>query len=183
MAPLTVAVAAHGIVQRVEMILFMPGMAFGMASGVLVGQNLGAGQPARAERSAWLAVGLVEGIVVISSVVILVWAESIVRIFNTEPALVLVAARFLRIAVAGYVMMGFMAVLMSALSGAGDTVPPMIISVVTMGVFTLPLAYFLMNYTALGVEGVRWAMVAGMVMAAFAFIIYFRTGRWKRKRV
>jgi len=179
----TAAIAALSVGQRIEMFFFMPGIAFGMAAGVMVGQNLGAGQPERAEKSSWLAVGLVEAIMIIVSVVMLLWAESIVRIFNTEPTLVLIASRFLRIAVAGYIVLGFIVVFMSALQGAGDTMPPMMVSVVTAWVITLPLAYFLPKVTDLGVYGIRWAMVAGMVSGAVAFLIYFRTGRWKRKRV
>ena len=179
----TAAIAAHTVGQRMEMFFFMPGMAFGMAAGVMVGQNLGAGQPERAEKSVWLAVGLVEAIMVIVSVVILLYAESIVRIFNTEPALVEIASRFMRIAIAGYVVMGFMAVLMSALQGAGDTVPGMVINTVIMWAISLPLAYYLPKFTDLGVYGVRWAMVAGMLVGTVAFLIYFRMGRWKHKRV
>jgi putative MATE family efflux protein len=179
----TFAVAAHTINQRVEMIMMMPAMAFGMASGVLTGQNLGAGQPERAEKSTWRAVILVEFIVVLSSIVILVAAENIVRIFNSEPGLVEIASTFLRIAVAGYVLLGFMAVPMNSLSGAGDTVPPMIASVLTMWLATLPLAYFLPKYTTLGVYGVRWGMVAGMAIPAVALTIYFKLGRWKLKKL
>jgi len=184
MAPFgTIAVAAHSVVQRTEGFLFMPSMAFGMSSGVLMGQNLGARQPERAEKSAWLAVGLVEGILITLSVVLLFWAEGVVRIFSTEPELVALASTFIRIACAGYVVMGFMASLMNALSGAGDTVPPMIISLVMTWGVTMPLVYILSQVTDLGVYGIRWAMVAGIFVGAAAFLTYFRTGRWKRKRV
>jgi len=184
MAPFgTVAVAAHSINQRIEMILIMPGFAFGMGSGVLVGQNLGAGQPDRAERSAWLAVGLVEALMAIGAVVILVWAEGIIHIFNAEPELISLGAIFLRIAVAGYIVLGFMSVMMQALNGAGDTVPTMIVSMVMMWAVTIPLAYFLPKYTDLNVYGVRWGMAAGMIVGAIAYTVYFRAGRWKRKKV
>ncbi len=179
----TIAVAAHTINQRIEMMLFMPGMAFGMASGVLVGQNLGAGQPERAERSAWLAAGLVEALLVACSVIILLAAEHIVRIFNADPGLVSVAGTFLRIAVAGYVILGLMVVFMQSLAGAGDTVPTMIFSMVTVWFVTLPLAYFLPRITDLGMYGVRWGMASGMIFSALLYTIYFRLGRWKRKRV
>ncbi len=179
----TLAIAAHTINQRIEMILMMPSMSFGMSAGVLAGQNLGAEQPAQAEKTAWLAVGIMEGIAVIVSVVILVAAESLVHIFNTEPALVEIASTFLRISVAGYILLGFMGVLMQVLAGAGDTVPTMVISLIAMWALTLPLAYFLPNATGLGVYGVRWAMVAGMVFPAITLTVYFKTGRWKRKKV
>ncbi|MEE8204783.1 MAG: MATE family efflux transporter [Dehalococcoidales bacterium] len=179
----TLAVAAHTINQRVEMMLFMPGMSLGMGAGVLIGQNLGAGQPERAERAGWLAVAVVEGLMVIGSILILVGAEYIIRVFNTEPGLVALASSFLRIAVAGYVVVGLMGVLQQALSGAGDTIPTMIISLATVWVVTLPLAYFLPRVTDLGVLGIRWAMVAGVIFPAVALTVYFKLGRWKRKKV
>jgi putative MATE family efflux protein len=184
MAPFgTTAVAAHTIIQRVEMVLFMPGMAFGSAAGVLVGQNLGAGQPQRAERSAWMAGALVGGIILVCAVVLLLFAENVASIFNQEASLVEQAGIFMRIAVVGYIALPLTAVFMNALSGAGDTLPPMIISMLTIWMIQLPMAYFLPMYTDIGVYGVRWAMVAGMVAGAIGYTTYFRAGRWKRKKV
>ncbi|HEY91209.1 MAG TPA: MATE family efflux transporter [Dehalococcoidia bacterium] len=184
MAPFgTAAVAAHTIIQRVEMVLFMPGMAFGNGAGVLVGQNLGAGQPKRAEKSVWMAGAMVGVMLVVCSVVILLFAENIARIFNQEADLVEQAGIFLRIAVVGYMVLPLIVVFMSALSGAGDTLPPMIISTITIWVIQLPMAYFLPIYTDIGVYGVRWAIVAGMVVGAIGYTAYFRTGRWKRRHV
>ena len=179
----TAAIAAHTISQRIEMFLFMPGMAFGMAAGVMVGQNLGAQKPERAEKSTWLAVAIVEGIMIICSVVLLLWAEQIIGIFNQEPELVKIASTFLRIAVVGYSVLAFVAVLMSALSGAGDTIPGMIIEIIATWLISLPLAYFLPKITDLGIYGVRWGLVAGMLASTAAIIVYFRLGRWKRKKV
>ncbi len=177
----TVAVAAHTLNQRVEMILFLPSLALGMASGVLVGQNLGARQPERAEKSAWMAVLVAEGAMLIASAAILLWPDGIARAFTSDPELIAQTGNFLRIAVAGYAFLGVMSVLMNALSGAGDTVPTMIVNVAVLLVVTLPLAYFLPQVGSLGVDGVRWAMVSGMVLPAVAFAVYFRLGRWKSK--
>ena len=179
----TLAVAAHTLCQRVDMFIFMPAMGLGQASSVLAGQNLGAGQPERAERTGWLGTSLVEGVVVIGSVAIWFWAESIVRIFSPEPGLVQIASTFLRIAIAGLLMMGFTAVLMQCLMGVGDTVPPMLVSIISIWLVQLPLAYFVPQVTDLGVYGVRWAMVSGMFIQAIAFTTYFRAGRWKHKKV
>jgi Na+-driven multidrug efflux pump len=83
--------------------------------GVLVGQNLGAKKPERAEKSAWLVVALVEGFVITVSVIALIWTRFIVRIFNTDPALDMIAIQFIHIAVADWVLMGFNFVLMNCL--------------------------------------------------------------------
>jgi len=179
----TLSVAAHTLCQRVEMTLVMLGMGWGTAAGVLAGQNLGARQAERAERSGWLAVCFAEGIMVICSIVILLWAESIVGIFSTESSIVEVASTFLRIATAGYLVLGFLVVFMQCLSGIGDTLPPMIIELVCMWGVQMPLAFLLPRVTNLGVYGIRWAIVAGMVVGAVAYLAYFRLGRWKRKKV
>jgi len=184
MAPFgTIGIAAHGIVQRVEGLIMMPTMALGMGAGVLVGQNLGAKQPGRAEKSAWTAVGVVEAITATFAVVILLWSEGIAGIFSSDPEMVATASTFLRIAVAGYLLMGFMAALGQSLNGAGDTLPPMLLGVAMIWLVTLPLAYFLPQITDMGVDGIRWAMAIGMVFAGITTTVYFMTGRWKRKVV
>ena len=177
------ALAAHVIAQRVEMFLFMPAMSFGSGAGVLVGQNLGAGKPERAERSAWIAVGLLEAFIVVMVVVMFVWTGPVVRIFSTDPSLDAAAVQYLRIAMVGWIMIGFMFTLMNCLQSAGDTLATMIITVADTWLVTILLAYLLPKYTGLGVLGIRWAMAASVLVGGVAMLIYFRTGRWKTKRV
>jgi putative MATE family efflux protein len=177
------ALAAHLIVQRLEMFLSVPAMSFGMGAGTLVGQNLGAKKPQRAEKSAWLAVLVVEGFAIVVSIAIFIWTTPVLRLFGQDPAMDSVATQFLRIAVLGWAFMGFMFVLMSAIQGAGDTMPMMIISIVTTWLVTLPLAYYLPKYTNFGVAGIRWAMTASALLTGAINLIYFRLGRWKTKRL
>jgi len=179
----TLAVAGHTLLQRIQMFLIMPGFGFGMAGGILAGQNLGAQQSRRAERSVWLSVGFAEIIIVIFSIVMLLWPGSVIRIFNSEPELVEIASVFLRIAVVGLTMASFDIVFENCLSGAGDTLPPMFITLLSMWLVPVPLAFFLPQIVNPAVYGVRWAIVAGTVAGAIAYIIYFRLGRWKRKKV
>jgi putative MATE family efflux protein len=179
----TFAVASHALCQRVEMVFFMPTQGLGQAAGVLIGQNLGAGQPARAERSGWQAYAFVQGMMIVAAAAIVLYAPNIIGIFNSEPDLVDVAGKFLKIAAAGYLLMGFESVLQQSISGAGDTIPPMLVSLVTLWIVQLPLAYLLSTYTDLDAFGVRWAMVAAIAVGSIAYTVYFKLGRWKRKRV
>ena len=179
----TVAVAAFTLGTRIQMLLFMPGAALGMAAGVIAGQNLGAGQPERAEKSGWMAAGVVEVIMLIGAAVVLLGADSIVGIFSSDPDLVETASAFIKIAVVGYLVMGASMVFMQCLMGVGDTVPPMVLNLIMMWAVQLPLAYFLPRVTNLGVYSVPWAMVTGMYFGAIVFTVYFRMGRWKRKQV
>ncbi|HLB27660.1 MAG TPA: MATE family efflux transporter [Dehalococcoidales bacterium] len=179
----TIAVAGHSLIQRIEAIMRMPSMGLGNAAAVLVGQNLGAKQPERAAKSGWLAVALAQGLAVIVCISILLWAEPIIRVFNSEPAVVAMTATFLRIGSAGYLFMGLYFVMQNAISGAGDTIPPMLISMLNFWIVQIPIAFFLSRKTGLGVNGVRWAIVIGWAVGAAAYAIYFWKGRWKRKQV
>jgi putative MATE family efflux protein len=178
----TIGVAAHSLCQRIDMFLSMPLLGLGVGAGVLVGQNLGAKKPKRAEQSAWIATGLSEIILLMIAVVILVKPELVIRIFSSDPALITIADSYIRIAAAGYAVTSFTLVLQSCISSSGDTLPPMLISLVSVWIIQVPLAIVL-SHTSLGVYGVRWAIVGGSVLSAGAYVIYFRMGRWKQKRL
>jgi len=179
----TMAVAAHTILHRVEMLMVMVCMGMGISAGVLAGQSLGAGKPYRAEKSGWLASGLTEGIMIICSLFLFIWPEVLIRIFNTEPDLMKTAVAFVRIGVVGFLMMGFVPVFMHVLSGVGDTFPPMLFSILSTWLFLIPLAFLLPRFTNLGMYGVRWAISGSLVVSAIAYILYFRSGKWKHKKV
>ena len=158
-------------------------MSFGMGASVLVGQNLGAKKPERSEKSAWIAVMLVEAFVVVVSLIFFIWTGPVVRLFNTDLAMDTTAIQFIHIAVVGWLLMGFTMVLQNCLQGAGDTMPTMIIAIVTAWAITIPLSFLLPKYTNWGVIGIRWAITASAIIAAIANISYFRVGRWKTRRV
>ncbi|MEE8418756.1 MAG: MATE family efflux transporter [Dehalococcoidales bacterium] len=184
MAPFgTIAVAGHTLIQRMQAILRMPNMGLGIGSGVLAGQNLGANQPDRAEKGGWLAVGVGEAFTILVSIAILFWAESFVRVFSSDPEIVSMTSSFLRVGVGGYALMGIYYILQNTIAGAGDTMPPMLVTLLNFWLVQIPLAFILPKYTDLGVLGVRWAIVAGMVVGVIAYVTYFRMGRWKQKRV
>ena len=167
----TVAVAAHALVERIDMFVNMPAFGLGQSAGVLAGQNLGAGQPDRAEKTAWTAASL------------FTWAENAVQVFNREPELVEITARFMRINIISYLVFGVVVVLMNALNGVGDTMIPMLTTLTTMWLIQVPMAYILPKVTDLGVYGVWWGIVTAIVLRAVIYTVYFRHGRWKHKEV
>ncbi|MFC1943741.1 MATE family efflux transporter, partial [Chloroflexota bacterium] len=179
----TFAVAAHSLVERIDRFIHMPASGAGESAGVLAGQNLGAGLPERAERTGWLAAGVVTGLMLIGSVVVWFWAEGVVGVFNKEPELVEIASTFLRIAIISYLVFGLVQTLMHCLNGVGDTIIPMFVTLVTMWGVQMPLAYFLPRNINLGVYGVRWGIVSANVVRAVIYAIYFKLGWWKRKEI
>ena len=179
----TLAVAGHTLNQRIAMFVFVPAMGLGQAAGVLTGQNLGAGRPDRAVRIGWLGSGLLSVLMLVLSGAILLWAEQIIRIFSSDPELIGVASTFVRIAAVGNLLVGLNTSLQQCISGAGDTLPPMLITLLNLWLLQVPLAFILSQHTGLGVYGVRWAMASGGIGAAIAYVAYFRLGRWKTKKV
>jgi putative MATE family efflux protein len=178
----TAAVAAHSLCQRVDMVLTMPLMGIGASAGVLVGQNLGAHKPERAEKSGWIALALSEGILLVLGLLIMIFPVALIHIFSNDPALDAIADTYVRIASIGYVVMGFSMVLQNCISGAGDTIPPMVIGLVIVWLIQIPLGWYL-AHTSLGVFGVRWAVVTGGFINMIAYTLYFSSGRWKKRRI
>jgi len=148
-----------------------------------VGQNLGARRPERAVKSGWLVVSIAEAFTILSAGAILIWAENIIGVFTNEPALIELASRFLRIAAFSYMVIGFIAVFTQSIAGAGDTLPPMIISITIIWAIMVPVAFFLSQVAGLGADGVRWAIVVAWAFGAIIYTLYFHTGRWRRKRI
>lgn len=179
----TFAVAAHSLMERIDNFIRMPAMALGQAAGVLAGQNLGANKVERAEKTGWLSVGVFTCIAAAISLALWIWSEPVVRIFDTEPGLVAVATVFIKIQIIQYLTFGLAMVLVNCLNGAGDTLVPMIVTLVTLWGVQMPLAYLLSRNTGLGVYGVRWAIVIAMVARAIIYSVYFKLGRWKRIQV
>lgn len=179
----TIAVAAHALVQRVEQFMHLPGQGLGQASGIMAAQNLGAGQPDRAEKTGWTGAVLYSAVMVVSAVVLWFFAENILRVFNNEPELLKVGTLFVRIQIISYLFFGLATVLQQCLTSIGDTVTPAAVVLVSVWLVQVPLAFFLSKYTDLGVYGTRWAIVASTLVSAVAYTAYFRMGRWKRKKI
>ena len=179
----TAAVAAQTLSERIDGMVNMPAMGLGQASGVLAAQNLGAGEPDRAEKTAWTAVLWFSCVTFAGSIVIFFFAENIVHLFNKEHELVSITANFLRINIVSYLVFGVAVVLMNSLNGVGDTAIPMWTTMLTMWLVQVPMAYFLPRMTNLGVYGIRWGIVTGIVIRAAVYTFYFRSGKWKSKEI
>ncbi len=179
----TIAVAAHTIWQRVDTVSITIGSGVGTSAGVLGAQNLGAGKPERADRGGWIAAVVALGIMILTSACILLFAEPLARLFNNDPPLVSLTSTFLRISAAGYLFWSLNVVFMQFLVGVGDTTMSFLLETVQTWLVQIPLAFILSRYTNLQVYGIRWAMVIGLFVAAIIFTAYYRTGRWKNKKV
>jgi len=179
----TIAVAAHTLTQQIDAFINIAGSALGQSAGILAGQNLGAQKPERATRAGWLGTFLYTGVMACASGLLWFFGRSVIGLFNPDPELVAIGATFVRIQIITYLCLGCAQVLQQCLNGTGDTIPVMIVVLFSMFAVQVPLAWFLSQHTSVGVYGTRWAIAAGTLVMAVAYVTYFRLGRWKRKRV
>ncbi len=178
----TAAVAAFGIGHRFQMLILMPAFAFGNAAATLVGQNMGAGNPERAARGAWIAVWMDFLIMAFGGLLLALFAPVMVRAFSDEPEVVAMGSAFLRITCGFYVFAGLSIVLGRALQGAGDTLTPMLLTIVSLWGLQLPLAYGLSRMTVPPTHGVWWAIAIAVTFHGLVVAFAFRQGKWKRQK-
>jgi len=179
----TVTVAAYVVGGRLDSIVWMPGFALATASSTLVGQNLGAGKPERAERSAWTTVGIYAAIMFFFGVIFYILAPTLIGFFDRSEQVIQVGTNYLRITVFGYLFLSAAIVLSRSLNGAGDTISPMLTTFVSsLGAQTTTALLFL-KYTDFASDGLWFAMVIAMVVHAMIISSWFKMGRWKHKSV
>jgi putative MATE family efflux protein len=169
---------ANGL--RIEAIIFLPAFALNMAASVIVGQNLGAGDPERAEKTGWKLAGLGIAITSIMAIIIFIWAESFASTLTSEPAVLAETARYLRFNMVSEPFLALSTVMGGGLQGAGDTRGTMWVIIISMWFIRLPLAVFLALYTGLGAPGVWTAMVISMACQGLMMAWWFHQGKWKK---
>jgi len=178
-----VALAALSNGLRIEAIIFLPPMALNMAAAVLVGQNLGAKNPERAEamgwKIAWAGVMLISAI----SICIFIWARSFAALLTKDPAVLAEATRYLRIILFSEPFMALSLILGGALQGAGDTRGTMGVVMISMWLIRLPLAFFLALVLGYGAVGAWVAMLTSMTIQGTLMARRFYRGRWKHLQV
>jgi Na+-driven multidrug efflux pump len=177
------AVAGYGIAIRVVLFALLPSWGMANAAATLVGQNLGAGRPDRAEQAVWRA--SLYNLVFLGSLGLLfvVWSEAIVRGFSPDPVVVAHGARALRIVSAGFLFYAYGMVVTQAFNGAGDTRTPTLINLFCYWLWEIPLAWLLAKPLGLGPTGVFVSVLVGFSTMAVVGVVLFRRGRWKGVKV
>ena len=168
---------------RIEAIIFMPAFAMNMAASVLVGQNLGAGNPRRAAQLGWkLALSAMVALSLISCI-IFIFAEFFASLLARDMSVLAETARYLRVNMFSEPFMALSLVLGGALQGAGDTKGNMWVIIFCMWIIRLPLAYLMAVMLGLGAFGVWLAMVASMVAQGLLMAYRFQRGKWKTMEI
>ncbi len=177
--------AGAGYTTGIRILIFalLPAWGLSNAAATLVGQNLGAGQPDRAERAVWLTAAYDVAFLAVVTLVMEVWPRPIVQVFVGDPAVQGHAVDALRIIASGYVFYAWGMVAVQALNGAGDTRTSTWLHFWFFWLLELPLAWLLAFPLGLGPIGVFWAIPLAETSFAIGALVVFRRGRWKTVQV
>jgi putative MATE family efflux protein len=177
------AFAGYQIAIRVIIFTILPSWGLANAAATLVGQNLGAGKPERAEQSVWRACVLNMCFLGIISLGFFLMAAPIMRIFTQDAEAIQYGVKCLTIVAFGYVFYGYGMVLIQAFNGAGDSRTPTIINLFNYWFFQVPLAYFMAVTLGFGASGAFWAIAIAESVLAVVAILAFRRGTWKQVKI
>jgi putative MATE family efflux protein len=181
----TAALAAYGVTNRMLTFAILPCFGFGNAGGTLVGQNLGAQQSKRAEDSTWWVSGYAALYTTIVVILIFTFAPALVRFFvkDATPAVLTLGTQYLRIVSPSLLFSALGIVMARALAGAGNTVPAMIVNLVSLWGVSVGVSYLLSTTFGLGAVGIWWGRAISSVVNGLMFAFWFRRGKWKHQKV
>ena len=175
--------AGYTIAIRVMMFTLMPAWGMSNAAATLVGQNLGAGKPERAEVSVWKTGKYNAWFMGLVSIGYLVFAPQIIVLFNDTKDVVHYGSLCLRVIALGYIFYGYGMVVIQSFNGAGDTKTPTYINFICFWLFQLPFAYVVGISLKVGPVGVFGAITLAEILIAIIGTIWFRKGSWKSVKV
>jgi putative MATE family efflux protein len=172
-------IAAYTVALRLVEFALLPAWGLGNAAATLVGQNLGAGKPDRAERSVWRASKYNALFMAAVGILMIVLAPQIVSLFSSEPDVIRYGTSCLRILGVGYPMYAVGMIIIQALNGAGDTTTPSVMNFICFWLLQIPLAYWLATAAGFGPNGVFIAIVIAESALTAIGVLVFRKGKWQ----
>ena len=177
------AVAGYTIAIRVIIFTLLPSWGISNAAATLVGQNLGARQPDRAQRSVWTTGRINMVLMGLISVVLFLVPGYFMEFFTSDPGVIENGILCLTVLSLGFILYGLGMVLVQALNGAGDTFTPTKINLVCFWMIEIPLAYVLARVMGFEEQGVYMSIVISESIMTLVALWYFKAGKWKLKTV
>ncbi|GEN70667.1 MATE family efflux transporter [Chryseobacterium lathyri] len=179
----TTALAGYIIAQRIASVATMPAWGIGNAAGVLTGQNLGAGNPDRAEKTVWRAGGINMTYLIAVAIFWQFAAEYVVTFFTKEAVVARYAVQYIHVVSMAYLLLGFTMVISRALNAAGNIMQVTLLYMIMFYVIQLPLAYLLGVRLQWELKGIFTAIVSSEIVLAVLFLMIFKNGKWKTIKI
>lgn len=177
------AIAGYTIAFRVIIFTILPSWGLANAASTLVGQNLGAGRPDRAEKTVWRTALFNMAFMVTVAVLFFIFADEILNLFSKNENVIAEAVEAVRIICFGYIFFSLGMVVGQAFNGAGDTFTPSFLSVIAFWLIQIPLAYWLAVVEGYNSSGVYMAIAFSHSIYAIMALVIFRRGKWKSTKV
>jgi len=175
--------AGYTIAIRIIIFSILPSWGLANAAATLVGQNLGAKKPGRAEKSVWTA-GVVNMILLSLFALVFIFAtEWFMELFTDDPLVILAGAECLEIISYGFVLYGIGMVIIQSFNGSGDTTTPTWMNMVAFWLIEIPLAWVLSMKVGLEQQGVYFSIIIAESILTIIAILLFRRGNWKKQKI
>ena len=177
----TDVIAGFSVAGRLDMLATIPAMSFSQALSTFVGQNIGANKPERI-RSGLIATVKMSGIVTIVTTLIIVFGGHLLMgLFTNDTEVIRLGDQYLTIVSSFYILFTCMFIYTGLMRGAGDTLVPMFISLLSLWIIRIPMAWYLSG--KIGAVGIWWAIPSGWLIGLILSFIYYKSGRWKKMSI
>jgi putative MATE family efflux protein len=177
----TDVIAGYSVAGRLDAMALIPAMSFSQALSTFVGQNIGAKKTERIRTGLIAAVKMSGIVTIVTSLLVVFGGQLLMNLFTNDQAVIQAGDQYLTIVGSFYFLFSMMFIYTGLLRGAGDTLLPMFISLLSLWLIRIPLAWVLSG--KMGSAGIWWSIPAGWLIGLLLSYIYYRTGRWKRKSV
>lgn len=177
----TPTIAAYSIAMRIDSFASLPAMNFSSALATFVGHNIGANKYERIGKGLTATLKMTAVITISVSLLSIIFAKPLMYLFTNDNEVVNIGVHYLYIVSPFYILFAFMFVLMGVLRGAGDTIMPMIFTIISLWIVRVPASYFLSQ--EIGVNGIWWGIPVAWIVGVVASLWYYKTGNWKNKAV
>jgi len=175
--------AAYSAACRIDGFAIMPAMSFAVALSTFVGQNLGANRPDRVKTGFKATLLMISMMTLVISAIVVFFGRFLMMLFTNDPVVIEIGRGYLMVIGASYILFSTMFIINGLLRGAGDTLIPMFISLFSLWVIRIPVAYFLSKNPSIGIHGVWWSIPVGWFAGVFLYYLYYLSGRWKTRGV
>jgi putative MATE family efflux protein len=177
----TNVIAGYSVASRLDSLAMIPAMSFSQALSTFVGQNIGANKPERI-RAGLIATIKMSGIVtIVTTLFIVLCGHFLMSMFTNDTEVIRLGDQYLTIVSTFYILFTMMFIYNGVTRGAGDTLIPMFISLLSLWIIRIPMAWFLSGKT--GASGIWWSIPAGWLVGMTLSFAYYKSGRWKKKAV
>jgi putative MATE family efflux protein len=175
--------AAYSAAGRIDSFAAMPAMSFAVALSTFVGQNMGANRPDRVRAGLRATLIMTSVISLFISLITVLFGRLLMRMFTDDKIVIEMGGDYLAIIGSFYILFSTMFVINGVLRGAGDTLIPMFISLFSLWIIRIPVAWLLATNPSIGVQGIWWSIPIGWLSGVILYYTYYRMGYWKKKAV